>query len=182
MDNNNQQCIGGDIVKSKTKSASATISAGCFWSVELAFQRLPGVLSTEVGYTNGQVANPTYNQVCTGTTGHTEAVKIEFNPEEISFGALLKTFWSVHDATTLNRQKNDIGTQYRSGIYTHSDSEKKMALASKEAAQAVFKHPIVTEIEEAGVWYPAEDYHQKYLEKGGQCSSKGCSDNIRCYG
>ncbi|KAF2071423.1 hypothetical protein CYY_007267 [Polysphondylium violaceum] len=160
----------------------ATFAAGCFWSVELFFQRVTGVLGTRVGYTNGQVLNPTYRQVCSGTTGHAEAVELDYDPSQVSYTHLLDLFWSKHDPTTLNRQGNDSGTQYRSGIYYHNDQQKLEAIASKEKEQTKHKNPIVTEIAPAGVFYVAEDYHQKYLEKGGQCSSKGCNDKIRCYG
>ena len=167
---------------SSVKAQRATFAAGCFWGVELNFQRLPGVLSTRVGYTNGATLDPTYRQVCSGTTGHAEAVDIEFDPSVISYDALLTKFWSIHDPTTLNRQKNDYGTQYRSGIYYHSAEQKEQALTSRTNASANFKNEIVTEIAPAAIFYPAEDYHQQYLEKGGQCASKGCSDRIRCYG
>ncbi|KDO20296.1 hypothetical protein SPRG_14431 [Saprolegnia parasitica CBS 223.65] len=160
----------------------ATFAAGCFWSVELNFQRIPGVLETHVGYTNGPKANPTYTEVCTGKTGHAEAVRIKFDPAVVSYDALLDKFWSIHDPTTLNQQKNDVGTQYRSGIYYHSDAQKSLALASKASAQPRFRRPIVTEVVAAETFYVAEDYHQRYLEKGGQCARKGSTDAIRCYG
>jgi peptide-methionine (S)-S-oxide reductase len=160
----------------------ATFAAGCFWGVELAFQRLEGVLKTTVGYANGHQENPTYKQVCTGTTGHAEAIRIEFDPKVISYHALLEKFWSIHDPTTLNRQKGDIGTQYRSGIYYHNEDQKKEAQATLEEAQKKLDKPIVTEIVEAASFWPAEEYHQQYLEKGGQCADKGCDVAIRCYG
>ncbi|EFA74584.1 peptide methionine sulfoxide reductase [Heterostelium album PN500] len=160
----------------------ATFAAGCFWSVELVFQRMVGVLSTRVGYTNGVKLNPTYKEVCTGTTGHAEAVELEFDPAQVSYGQLLDVFWKKHDPTTLNRQGGDQGTQYRSGIYYHNDRQHTEAEESKKQEQLKYKQPIVTEILPAGVFYPAEEYHQQYLQKGGQCSSKGCTDKIRCYG
>ncbi|EGC34907.1 hypothetical protein DICPUDRAFT_47974 [Dictyostelium purpureum] len=160
----------------------ATFAAGCFWSVELLFQRVKGVVKTRVGYCNGQVENPTYRDVCSGKTGHAEAVDLEFDPKEVSYKELLQLFWGKHDPTTLNRQGNDHGSQYRSGIYYHSEEQKKEATESKEEEQKKYKVPIVTEILPAGHFYPAEEYHQRYLEKGGQCSSKGCNDKIRCYG
>ncbi|KAN0036781.1 hypothetical protein ACTFIV_002092 [Dictyostelium citrinum] len=163
-------------------TSKATFAAGCFWSVELFFQRVVGVSKTRVGYTNGTVENPTYNQVCSGKTGCAEAVELEYNPAEVSFNHLLDLFWSKHDPTTLNRQGNDFGTQYRSGIYYHNEEQKNQAIASKEKEQLKYKNPITTEILPAGVFYPAEEYHQRYLEKGGQCSTKNCSDKIRCYG
>ncbi|KAN0035633.1 hypothetical protein ACTA71_004916 [Dictyostelium dimigraforme] len=160
----------------------ATFAAGCFWSVELLFQRVVGISKTRVGYTNGTVENPTYRQVCSGKTGCAEAVELEYNPAEVSYNQLLDLFWSKHDPTTLNRQGNDVGTQYRSGIYYHNEEQKNEAIASKEKEQKKYKNPITTEILPAGVFYPAEDEHQQYLEKGGQCASKNCTDKIRCYG
>ncbi|KAK1941216.1 Peptide methionine sulfoxide reductase [Phytophthora citrophthora] len=160
----------------------ATFAAGCFWGVQLAFDRVPGVLETSVGYTQGSVDSPTYRQVCTGRTDHAEAINVVFDDSQVSYDALLKKFWSIHDPTTLNRQKNDKGTQYRSGIYYHTDDQRKAALASKEEHQKTLSKPIVTEVMEAKQFWDAEDYHQKYLEKGGQCSDKGCDVPIRCYG
>ncbi|KDO24073.1 peptide-methionine (S)-S-oxide reductase [Saprolegnia parasitica CBS 223.65] len=171
------------------KTAVATFAAGCFWGVQLHFQRMQGVLGTSVGYTNGHVPHPTYDQVCAGTTGHAEAVRVQFDPSVVSYDELLDKFWSIHDPTTLNRQKFDIGTQYRSGIYYHSEAQREAAEASK-AARVVpwsllgvfFGNKIVTEIEPAGEFYPAEEYHQRYLEKGGQCARVGTTDRVRCYG
>ncbi|KAF1776082.1 Peptide methionine sulfoxide reductase [Phytophthora cactorum] len=160
----------------------ATFAAGCFWGVQLAFDRLPGVLETTVGYTQGDVDSPTYRQVCTGRTNHAEAIRIVFDESQTSYESLLSKFWAIHDPTTLNRQKNDKGTQYRSGIYYHSEDQRKTALASKEEYQKKLSNPIVTEIVEAKQFWDAEDYHQKYLEKGGQCADKGCEVAIRCYG
>uniref|UniRef100_A0AAV1T0W7 peptide-methionine (S)-S-oxide reductase n=2 Tax=Peronospora matthiolae TaxID=2874970 RepID=A0AAV1T0W7_9STRA len=160
----------------------ATFAAGCFWSVQLAFDRIPGVLETSVGYTQGTVDHPTYTQVCSGETKHAEAVKIVFDDSKLSYDALLSKFWSIHDPTSLNRQKNDQGTQYRSGIYYHTEEQRKAASASREEHQKTLSKPIVTEIEAAKPFWAAEDYHQKYLEKGGQCADKGCDVPIRCYG
>ncbi|TMW60897.1 hypothetical protein Poli38472_000939 [Pythium oligandrum] len=160
----------------------ATFAAGCFWGVELAFQRLEGVTKTDVGYSNGETENPTYKQVCSDKTGHAEVIRIEFDDKVISYNDLLTTFWSIHDPTTLNRQKGDIGSQYRSGIFYHNEEQHKAALASKEERQKVVEKEIVTEIVPAGVFWRAEEYHQQYLEKGGQCSDKGCAVPIRCYG
>ncbi|CEG41750.1 peptide-methionine-s-oxide reductase [Plasmopara halstedii] len=160
----------------------ATFAAGCFWGVQLAFDRLPGVLETSVGYTQGDVDNPTYRQVCTGRTNHAEAIRIVYDESHTSYESLLRKFWAIHDPTTLNRQKNDIGSQYRSGIYYHNEEQRKVALASKEEYQKKCSKPIVTEIMEAKQFWVAEVYHQKYLEKGGQCADKGCDIPIRCYG
>jgi|UniRef100_K3XBP8 peptide-methionine (S)-S-oxide reductase/lysine-specific demethylase/histidyl-hydroxylase NO66 len=167
----------------ETQECVATFAAGCFWGVQLAFQRLHGVIDTTVGYAQGTVENPSYKQVRTGKTGHAEAIRIVYNVHEISYSQLLDKFWSIHDPTTLNRQKNDVGTQYRSGIYVHSDDQRKEALASFAQRQKHLLKPIVTEVEAAAEsFWSAEEYHQQYLAKGGQCADKGCQDRIRCYG
>lgn len=165
-----------------TTQSVATFAAGCFWGVELAFQRVPGVLSTTVGYAQGHQENATYKQVCSGKTGHAETIKIVFDPSEVTYEQLLDKFWSIHDPTTLNRQKEDVGTQYRSGIYYQDDEQKALAIASKEAQQQKTEKEIVTEIEEFRVFWDAEAYHQQYLEKGGQCADKGSDVPIKCYG
>jgi peptide-methionine (S)-S-oxide reductase len=147
----------------------ATFAAGCFWGVEAAFQELCGVKSTRVGYTGGSVTNPTYQQVCTDTTGHAEGLEVEFDPAEISYQRLLDTFWEAHDPTQLNRQGPDFGKQYRSAIFYHSPDQQAEALASKEALEKSggFRRPIVTQIAAAETFWPAEDYHQQYLKKHG---------------
>ncbi|KAG9415584.1 Peptide methionine sulfoxide reductase A2-1 [Aphanomyces cochlioides] len=160
----------------------ATFAAGCFWSVQLNFDRLEGVVETHVGYINGTTVNPTYREVCKGDTNHAEAVQIKFDVNTITYKELLDKFWSIHNPTTLNRQKNDVGTQYRSGIFYHNDEQRAEAEASLKEQEANHKDTIVTEIVPAGTFYHAEEYHQKYLEKGGQCASKGSTDEIRCYG
>lgn len=148
----------------------AAFAAGCFWGVEAEFRQVKGVKATRVGYTGGTFENPTYHDVCTGTTGHAEAVEVEFDPEEVSYTDLLNVFWSIHDPTTLNRQGPDIGYQYRSAIFTHGEQQKKAAEESIAALQSSgrLKRPIVTEITSASEFYQAEDYHQQYLEKRGQ--------------
>ena len=145
----------------------ATFAAGCFWGVEAAFRRLPGVLETSVGYAGGHTTNPTYEEVCCGGSGHTEAVQVAFDPQVISYDALLDHFWQLHDPTTPNRQGPDIGSQYRSAIYTHGPEQAAAAAASKAALASSGRHaaPVVTEIEEAGPYYRAEDYHQNYFDK-----------------
>ncbi|KAI9912322.1 hypothetical protein PsorP6_006694 [Peronosclerospora sorghi] len=163
-------------------SSVATFAAGCFWGVQLAFDRVPGVLDTVVGYTQGKVDHPTYHEVCSGSTDHAEAVHIVFDAQQVSYEDLLTKFWSIHDPTTLNRQKNDIGTQYRSGIYYHTDEQREAAEISKQELQKTLTKHIVTEIKPATHFWHAEDYHQKYLERGGQCADKGCDVPIRCYG
>ena len=150
----------------------ATFAAGCFWGVEAAFRQVKGVKSTAVGYTDGTVPSPTYEQVCTGRTGHAEAVLVEFDPAEVSYEQLLDVFWENHDPTQMNRQGPDVGSQYRSGIFYHSPQQEAAATSSKEklAASGKLKRPIVTEIVQAAEFFPAEDYHQQYLEKRGQAS------------
>ncbi|TAJ24064.1 MAG: peptide-methionine (S)-S-oxide reductase [Nitrospirae bacterium] len=150
----------------------ATFGAGCFWGVEAAFRRVKGVTATCVGYIGGTRPNPTYHDVCTGRTGHAEAVEVDFDPEQVSYEDLLKVFWSSHDPTQLNRQGPDVGTQYRSAIFFHSAEQEKAAKTSKDKLQAstLFKRPLVTEIVPASIFYKAEDYHQQYLEKRGMGS------------
>ena len=150
--------------------ATAIFGAGCFWGVELAFGRVKGVAKTSVGYTGGTTENPTYEQVCTGNTGHAEVVWVEFDPSLVSYDKLLDAFWACHDATTLNRQGPDIGTQYRSAIYYNDSTQEVAAKQSKEKNSTLFSGPIVTEITAASKYYLAEDYHQKYLEKRGMGS------------
>ncbi len=152
--------------------AVATFGAGCFWGVELTFQKTKGVTSTSVGYSGGTTHNPTYEEVCTGRSGHAEVVQVEFDPSIVSYEELLDVLWGCHDPTTLNRQGPDRGTQYRSAIYYHSPEQEASAMASKAKADksGQFSSPIVTEITSASEYYMAEDYHQKYLEKRGMGS------------
>jgi peptide-methionine (S)-S-oxide reductase len=149
--------------------AIATFAAGCFWGVEDAFRQVDGVTKTTVGYTGGTTENPSYKEVCTGRTGHAEAVEVEFDPAKVSYLQLLAVFWKSHDPTTVNRQGPDVGTQYRSAIFYHDAEQDKEARASKAELEKghVFKRPIVTEIQPAGAFYRAEDYHQQYFEKQG---------------
>jgi len=150
----------------------ATFAAGCFWGVEATFRQLPGVISTRVGYTGGQLPNPTYKDVCTDRTGHAEAVEVEYDPAKISYEQLLNVFWENHDPTQLNRQGPDWGTQYRSAIFFHTPEQESAANASKEVLgkSGRFGKPIVTRIVPATTFYEAEDYHQQYLEKRGLAS------------
>eukprot|EP00823_Brevimastigomonas_motovehiculus_P004273 TRINITY_DN2775_c0_g1_i2.p1 TRINITY_DN2775_c0_g1~~TRINITY_DN2775_c0_g1_i2.p1 ORF type:complete len:187 (-),score=40.21 TRINITY_DN2775_c0_g1_i2:240-800(-) len=166
----------------KKEHKLATFAAGCFWSVQLVYQRQIGVLDTKVGYTGGTKSNPTYEDVCAGKTGHAEAVQLSFDPAIVSYKELLTMFWDKHDPTTKNRQGADIGDQYRSAIFFHDEEQKRLAIASKDAEEKKLGKTVVTEIVPAGPFYPAEEYHQRYLEKGGQCSRKGSKDKIRCYG
>jgi peptide-methionine (S)-S-oxide reductase len=145
----------------------ATLAGGCFWCTEAVFNDVIGVTRVESGYTGGQVANPTYKQVCNGDTGHAEAVRITFDPAEISYDDLLDIYFATHDPTQLNRQGNDIGTQYRSAIFPHDSAQDASARAAIERAQADWDQPIVTAIEPLSDWYPAEDYHQEYFEREG---------------
>jgi peptide-methionine (S)-S-oxide reductase len=157
----------------------ACFGLGCFWGAEKAFWKIEGVYSTAVGYAQGYTPNPTYKEVCTGRTGHNEVVRVVFDPRRVSFEKLLKTFWESHDPTQGMRQGNDVGTQYRSGIYTTSPSQKAAALASKEAYDAELRKagfdPITTEILDAAPFFYAEDYHQQYLAKNpdGYCGLGG---------
>ena len=149
--------------------AKATFAAGCFWGVEDAFRQMKGVASATVGYIGGTTKNPTYKEVCTGRTGHAEAVEVEFDPGQVSYLQLLAAFWQLHDPTTMNRQGPDVGTQYRSAIYFHDAEQEAEAKGSKEILEKekVFKRPIVTEIAPASEFYRAEEYHQQYFEKQG---------------
>lgn len=157
---------------------TATLGAGCFWCVEAVLQRIKGVASVQSGYMGGHVEGPTYRAVCTGETGHAEVVQVKFDPETLSFKKLLEVFWALHDPTTLNRQGNDVGTQYRSAIFYHSETQRSEAEASKAAFnESTFKGKIVTEIAEASTFYPAEDYHQDYYNLNG--SQPYCSFVIR---
>ncbi len=149
--------------------AQATFAAGCFWGVELAFQKLKGVTGTQVGYTQGHTENPNYQMVCTGQSGHAEGVLVDYDPDVISYDELLDVFWKKHDPTQVNRQGPDVGTQYRSGIYYHTEEQKAAAVRSRDqlAQSGRYRQPIATEIKAAAVFYPAEEYHQRYLEKRG---------------
>jgi peptide-methionine (S)-S-oxide reductase len=150
----------------------ATFGAGCFWGVEAAFRRVPGVLDAAVGYTGGQTANPTYKDVCTDRTGHAEVVQVTFDPAQVSYEQLLNVFWQEHDPTQVNRQGPDFGKQYRSAIFFHSPEQEATAKKSKAAldASGKFRRPIATEITPASTFYRGEEYHQRYLEKRGAAS------------
>ena len=143
---------------------TAIFGAGCFWGVEAAFRRVDGVVETAVGYSGGQTSEPTYYEVCSGQTGHAEVLRVVFEPERVSYEALLELFWQVHDPTQVNRQGPDIGTQYRSAIFYVSEAQKEAAEASKATLVAA-GHPIATLIEPAAEFWMAEDYHQQYFEK-----------------
>ena len=161
--------ITGLIMANDAENKKAVFAAGCFWGVESTFQQMDGVKSTTVGYIGGKVKNPSYELVCTGLTGHAEAVEVEYNPKLISFEKLLDTFFELHDPTTLNRQGPDIGTQYRSAAYFSNDEEKKL-IESKISLlneSGKFNSRIVTEIEEITEFYNSEDYHQDYYKKRG---------------
>jgi len=145
----------------------ATFGAGCFWGVEATFRRLAGVKDTAVGYEGGQMANPTYKDVCTDRTGHAEVVQVTYDPGVISYPELLEIFWDNHNPTTLNRQGPDVGAQYRSAVFYHSPEQKAQAEVSRTTAQSKFSKPIVTEITPATEFWRAEEYHQQYLEKRG---------------
>jgi peptide-methionine (S)-S-oxide reductase len=146
---------------------TATLAGGCFWCLEAVYDELKGVESVASGYMGGSVANPSYEDVCTGQTGHAEVVQVTFNPAEISFRGLLEVFFAIHDPTTLNRQGNDVGTQYRSAIFYHSPEQKQTVeeVIATLTRQKAFAHPIVTEVVPAGPFYAAEDYHQEYFAR-----------------
>ncbi|HWZ59590.1 MAG TPA: peptide-methionine (S)-S-oxide reductase MsrA [Gemmatimonadaceae bacterium] len=146
---------------------TATFAAGCFWGVEAAFRAIPGVIGTRVGYTGGTTAAPTYEAVCTERTGHAEAVQVTYDPARVSFDDLLAVFWGNHDPTTTDRQGPDVGSQYRSAIFYHSPAQRGAAEASVASAARAHARPIVTQIVPAVAFYPAEEYHQRYLEKRG---------------
>lgn len=146
-------------------SETLTLACGCFWCVEAVYLQVPGVAKVESGYANGDTENPTYQDVCTGTTNHAEVIQVTYDSEKTSIETLLNVFWTVHDPTTLNRQGNDTGTQYRSGIYYTNDEQKQIAETSRTEAQSQFGDPIVTEIEPLRKYYPAEDYHQDYFKR-----------------
>jgi peptide-methionine (S)-S-oxide reductase len=143
----------------------ATLAGGCFWCLDAAYRRIEGVTGVDSGYAGGQRPNPTYEQVCTGTTGHAEAVQVEFDPEVITYPEILDIFWTIHDPTTLNRQGADVGTQYRSAIFYHDDAQKVAAEASRDAVQKLWPRPVVTEIVPLPPFFPAEEYHQDYYAR-----------------
>ena len=155
------------------KVKTATFAAGCFWGVETSLRRVPGVLSTQVGYIGGTTKDPTYQDVCTDLTGHAEAVRVTYDTTQVSYAELLDAFWTCHDPTTLNSQGPDFGTQYRSAIFFYDAEQEKIAKASlaEVEASAVFKRKIVTQIVPAPTFYPAEEYHQQYFEKHGRAES-----------
>ncbi|MBE0518405.1 MAG: peptide-methionine (S)-S-oxide reductase MsrA [Thermoplasmata archaeon] len=156
-------------------TVKATFAAGCFWGVEATFRKAHGVVSTRVGYTGGKTDDPTYEEVCSGRTGHAEAIEIEFDPREVTYERLLEIFWDMHDPTTLNRQGPDRGTQYRSAIFYHDPEQKRLAEESLQTLEKPGRHGdrrIVTEIVPADTFWPAEEYHQCYFEKTGRDSCR----------
>ena len=150
----------------------ATFGAGCFWGIEATFRQIEGVLDAVSGYLGGTLESPTYQDVCSGTTGHAEVVEVLYDPEKVDYEQLVDAFWEMHDPTTLNRQGPDVGEQYRSAIFFHSPEQQTAAEASKERLEASGRHsrPVATEITPASTFYRAEEYHQRYLEKRGQAS------------
>ncbi|MHC4429781.1 MAG: peptide-methionine (S)-S-oxide reductase MsrA [Planctomycetota bacterium] len=152
--------------------ATATFGAGCFWGVEEAFRRVEGVTATAVGYAGGSTEDPTYKEVCSGTTGHAEVVQVEFDPARVSYDELLSLFWSIHDPTQVNRQGPDVGEQYRSVIFHHTAEQRQAAVTSKDDLErsGKLKRPIATGIEPAPTFWRAEEYHQQYIAKGGQAA------------
>ncbi len=160
--------------KTRTITEKATFAAGCFWGVEAAFAQVPGVVTAVCGYTGGTTENPTYHDVCTGSTGHAEAVQLTFDPSNVTYQVLLDVFWRIHDPTLVDRQGPDIGSQYRSVIFTHSHAQETLATASRDAQQKRLDRPIATQIEPAPPFYRAEEYHQRYFARHGV--SCGVSD------
>ena len=160
-------CLIPAAVQAQSSLATATFAGGCFWCVEEAFEKVPGVVSAVSGYLDGKTKNPSYEEVSSGRTGHTEAVEVKFDPAKVSYEKLLDVFWVNHDATTIERQFCDGGSQYRPGIYWHDDAQRKLAEASKAKYEKLktFKQPIVTPIVKASQFWPAEDYHQDYYKK-----------------
>jgi peptide-methionine (S)-S-oxide reductase len=150
-----------------TEKKKATFAAGCFWGVESSFRQLDGVIDVTVGYTGERIKNPTYEMVCSDRSGHAEAVEVEYDPSVVSYDTLLDVFWEIHDPTTMNRQGPDFGSQYRSAIFYHDESQRQAAEASIKRAAPLFEDPIVTEITPASEFYPAEEYHQRYYERMG---------------
>lgn len=150
---------------SAATSEQAVLGTGCFWCSEALFQKLPGVISVKAGFTGGTTKNPTYEEVCTGQTGHAEVIQITYDPKRVSYNLLLDLFWRSHDPTTLNQQGADMGTQYRSVIFTTSSDQQRLAEASKKRAQASFSKPIVTEVKPLAFFYPADEHHQNYYLK-----------------
>ena len=144
----------------------ATFGAGCFWGVEAAFRKVDGVLEATSGYSGGYVKDPSYGDVCAGQTGHAEVVEVEYDPEKVSYERLLEVFWNEHDPTQVDRQGPDVGTQYRSAVFFHTPEQEAAARASLQEAQARYRKPIATEITPASEFYRAEEYHQRYFEKG----------------
>jgi len=157
----------------------ATFGAGCFWGVEAAFRQLDGVTKTEVGYEGGSLENPSYEDVCSHTTGHAEVVQVTYDPEQVSYEELLDVFWAKHDPTQLNRQGWDVGDQYRSVVFFHDEEQRAAAEASKEREQSHYRRPIVTVVEPAQTFWAAEDYHQQYLEKQGRSSCTATLARVR---
>ena len=155
------------LMKNKNQYEKATFAAGCFWGVEAAFRQIKGVISTQVGYSGGNMENPTYEDVCSDETGHAEAVEVTFDPKKVSYEKLLEVFWQNHDPTQLNRQGLDVGTQYRSAIFYHTEKQKDAAIKSIKEQQKKYNKRITTEIKSAQKFYRAEEYHQQYLEKRG---------------
>lgn len=150
-----------------SNTTRATFAAGCFWGVEDTFRHTEGVVGTRVGYTGGHADEPTYQQVCSDTTGHAEAVEVSYDPEKISYRELLDVFWRLHDPTQVNRQGPDVGSQYRSVVFTHDEDQARDAKESKQAAEGRLGEPVATEIVPADTFWEAEEYHQQYFEKQG---------------
>eukprot|EP00286_Rhodomonas_abbreviata_P014351 CAMPEP_0181324516 /NCGR_PEP_ID=MMETSP1101-20121128/20406_1 /TAXON_ID=46948 /ORGANISM="Rhodomonas abbreviata, Strain Caron Lab Isolate" /LENGTH=261 /DNA_ID=CAMNT_0023432707 /DNA_START=177 /DNA_END=965 /DNA_ORIENTATION=- len=177
-----QWALEGEVPTHMGEYQVATFAGGCFWGTELHFQRIPGVVATCVGYTQGAVDQPTYQQVCSGSSGHTEGIQLIYDAEEVSYEQLCSKLLSTVDATRLNAVGNDRGTQYRHGIYPHTAEQAEVAERVLEDEQLKYSQPVVTELKTATVFWPAENYHQRYLQKGGQSAAKNAPETVRCYG
>jgi len=177
-----QWAISDTVPRTYEQYNVATFAGGCFWGTELHYQRIPGVIATCIGYTQGAVDRPGYEQVCSGTTGHTESIQLIYDTNVVSYERLLNKLFDTINPTLLNQVGNDKGTQYRHGIYYHTDEQLDVATQFIAEKQSQYLDPIVTQVNSATIFFPAENYHQRYLEKGGQSAEKECEEKVRCYG
>jgi len=177
-----QWAVDNEVPSTYQQYEVATFAGGCFWGTELHYQRIPGVIATCVGYTQGAVEYPKYDQVCSGSTGHAEGIQLIYDPTLVSYERLLTKLFNVIDPILLNQVANDKGTQYRHGVYYHTDEQFDIAKKVIADTQLKYSDPIVTELNPSTIFWPAENYHQRYLEKGGQSAEKECEEKVRCYG
>jgi len=177
-----QWAVSGEVPSTYQQYQIATFAGGCFWGTELHYQRIPGVVATCVGYTQGKVESPNYDQVCSGATGHAEGIQLIYDPEVVSYERLLTKLFALINPTLKDQVGNDRGTQYRHGVYYHTEEQFDTATRFIADAQLSYEDSIVTDFEASAVFWPAENYHQRYLEKGGQSADKECEETVRCYG